>query len=139
MLNHSDLTLFDLHEYILMFSEGNMPLVNIIHQIIKQERIVEYDILNMFKDIYEILKRTSKYMDILGYSRYMFITKTSGINNIGIRIEYLFRDDTQLIYLIFPDLDKLCYYIDKYLNFNKMNSTIYMIRNYNVKQFLKQK
>ena len=77
-------------------------------------------------------------MDILGYSQYIFIVNQG---SYAIKIKNLLSDDSQLIYLTIPDVSKLCYYIDTYLKFDKMqnesSSVNYMIRNYNVKKFLK--
>ena len=126
---------FDLNEQVVKYSDGYIFLVNIIHKIIEFEKQVDLEILSMIKEIVMILQKTSKYMDILGYSHYLFIVKQG---SSALKIKNLLTDDCQVIYLIFPNIDKLCYYIDNYLNFTKSDTIEYeyRIRNYNVKQCL---
>jgi len=122
---------------IIKYCNGNTYLKNIIKNIIKDDGCVKYDLLNIFKDIVYIIRKSSKYMDILGFNTYIFnLYKGSVfISKYSIPIIY---SDTQIINIYYPDIELLQYYLEKYMNFMRdVKSCIYIINKQDMNKLFK--
>lgn len=122
---------------LITYCNGNEYLKNIIGNIIKNEGFINYDLLNIFSDIVYIIRKSSKYMDILGFNTYIFnlYKGTTFISKYSIPIIY---SDTQIINIYYPDVELLQYYLEKYMNFMRnIDSYIYKINKYDMKKLLK--
>jgi len=126
-----------INDEIIRYCNGNEYLKNIITNIIKNEGFINYDLLNVFDDIVYIIRKSSKYMDILGFNTYIFnlYKGTMFTSKHSIPIIY---SDTQVINIYYPDIELLHYYLEKYMNFMRdINSYIYRINKHDMKKLLK--
>ena len=119
-----------LENQIIQFSDDNNSLSSIIYQMIVFYKEVDYNILNLFKELFGFLRKSSKYMDILGYSFYIFKIKKG---KTSVVVKNIFEKDSQIIYLYFPDTKKLSFCIENFLKFTKKDNDKYIIRNYHIR------
>lgn len=117
------------------FCSGNKSFMRIIKNIIRDKCLVDYDIFNILDSIIYIIKKSSKYMDILGFSNYIFNIKkgNSFISKYAIPVIHM---DTQIINIEYPDPNVLTEYLEKYLNFKLDHNNIYKIKKYNIKYLI---
>lgn len=123
---------------IYEFCDGNKTFINIIHRIIHEKNIVDFGIFNILKDIVFIIKKTSKYMDILGFNTYIFNLKDGPcyISKYALPVIYI---DTQIINIHYPNIKLLQNYLENYMNFIPDDTVnfIYKIRKYNMRFLVK--
>jgi hypothetical protein len=121
--------------HIEWFCSGNKSFMCIIKNIIRDKCLVDYDIFNILDSIVYIIKKSSKYMDVLGFSNYIFNIKggKSFISKYAIPI---IHKDTQIINIEYPDPNVLIEYLEKYLNFKTDQYSIYKIKKYNIKYLI---
>lgn len=127
---------------IIDYCNGNNSFYLIIKNIIRDLGLIDYDILYIFGSILHIIRKTSKYMDILGFNTYIFnlYKGTMYISRYSIPIMHC---DTQIINVHYPDVETLQYYLEKYMNFvsdihnRNTNSINYVVKNYHIKSLLK--
>jgi len=125
--------------FIEKISGDNELYKIILHSIIDKKYVINYDIINFFKDICYIIKRTSKYMDILGFYMYIFHIKQGPYYIIKNGLPIIHKD-TQIINISYPDIKLLKKYINEFLDFKQdsLNKNIYKIKNYKlICKFLK--
>ena len=117
--------------FIEKLSDGNELYKSILHSIIKKKYVINYDILKVLKDVCYIIKRTRKYMDILGFYMYVFKIKQGSYYIIKTGIPII-HNDTQIINIIYPDVTLLKKYIHEFFNFKQHseNHSIYKVKNY---------
>jgi hypothetical protein len=127
-----------IHDKIYDFCDGNNTFSNIVNRIISDKGFVDYDIFNILGDILHIIKRSSKYMDILGFNTYVFNLKRGPryISKYTFPIIYI---DTQIINIHYPNINILQEYLETYMNFNsdEKNKHSYKIRKYNMRFLVK--
>jgi hypothetical protein len=124
-----------LKPYIKKFC-NNKTFETIVNCILRDTRFVDYDILYIFGKIIDIINKSSKYMDVLGYNTYIF-NLTTGKPFISIHTVPIIYMDTQIINIHFPDVEKLEGYLQKYMNFSKNSKNSYKIKKYNLKYLIK--
>jgi hypothetical protein len=127
----------NLRAYIKIFCNNN-AFETIVTHIIRDNRFVDYDILRIFRNIVDIINRSSKYMDILGYNTYIFNIK-SGLPYISTHTIPIIYMDTQIINIQFPDTDTLEFYLEKYMNFYKNKTNSYRVKKYDLKHLVRKK
>ena len=100
--------------------------------------LIDYDILYMFGSILDIIRKTSKYMDILGFNTYIF-NLYKGAMYISRYSVPIIHCDTQIINVHYPEVEILQYYLEKYMNFvsDIHNRKNYIVKNYHIKSLLK--
>lgn len=116
----------------------NISFEKIVNAIIRDHGFINYDILDIFSKIIYIVNRSSKYMDILGYNTYIFNIKC-GKPFIATHTIPIIYNDKQIINIYFPNIDRLEYYLQKYMNFYKNGNNFYKIQKYKLKHLLNKK
>lgn len=126
----------EIGEHIELYCCGNRSFMRIIKNIIRDKHMIDYDIFNILESIVYIIKKSSKYMDILGFSNYIFNIKhgSAFISKHSIPIIYT---DTQIINIQYPDIDILTEYLENYFNFKSDSNNVYKIKKYNIKYLIK--
>ena len=124
---------------LYQFCEGNKTFINIIYRIITEKKRVDFDIFHILKDILYIIKKSSKYMDILGFNTYVFNLNKGPIyiSKYTLPIIYI---DTQIINIHYPNIELLQNYLETYMNFNNENNNhkySYRIKKYNMRYLVK--
>jgi hypothetical protein len=127
----------ELRKYIKAFCNNN-AFETIVTHIIRDNKFVNYDILRIFSNIVEIITKSSKYMDILGYNTYIFNIKY-GLPYISTHTIPIIYMDTQIINIQFPDIDTLEFYLEKYMNFYKNKNNLYRVKKYELKHLVHKK
>lgn len=116
---------------IIDYCNGNKSFYLIIKNIIRDLGLINYDILYMFSSILYIIRKTSKYMDILGLNTYIFnlYKGTMYISRYSVPIIHY---DSQIINIHYPEVEILKYYLDKYMNFSNVfkKRLNYVVKNY---------
>lgn len=125
----------EIQDEIEYFCSGNRSFIRIIQCIIDDKCMVDYDILMILDSIVYIIKKSSKYMDILGFSNYVFNIQVGDpyISKHAIPVIYT---DTQIINIRYPDTNILTEYLEKYLNFTSDCPNVYKIKKYNMKYLI---
>lgn len=120
------------------FCSSNRSFMRVIKNIIRDKCVVDYDIFRILDSIVYIIKKSSKYMDILGFSNYIFDIK-KGSPFISKHAIPIIRTDTQIINIKYPDPEVLTEYLEKYLNFKSDNTDVYVykIKKYNMKYLIR--
>lgn len=121
----------EIDDFIEKLSDGNELYKSILHSVINKKNVINYDILKVLKDVCYIIKRTRKYMDLLGFDIYIFQIKQGSYYIIKEGIPII-HNDTQIINIIYPDIKLLKKYIHEFLNFKQGNEnhSIYKVKNY---------
>jgi hypothetical protein len=95
---------------------GDNYFINVIDNIIDKIKFIDYNIISILDSIICIIKKTSKYMDILGFNTYVFNIH-KGSNFISRHAIPIIYKDTQIINIYYQDIDVLKYYLENFMNF----------------------
>jgi hypothetical protein len=110
---------------------GDKYFIKVMNNIIDKIQFIDYNIISILDGIIYIVRKTSKYMDILGFNTYVF-NINKGSNFISKYAMPIIYRDTQIINIYYQDVDLLKYYLENFMNF-KIDCKI---KKYNMKFLL---